>query len=174
MWTARCSYIKRLKSPMEYPRLLQTMYDTTLNHSTKQYEEEYRCLRPMDQSPNHLGLGRFAMERWAFSHPHVRPCDVMPSDDVLAEEYTTGNWTAGDLRRAPRKHPKTVGFQYYKTSFARLAGRLFEWNYLYGQEPPAKAWPWRWYRGFEKGAPQFLESCQQRVVVSAEETKVEE
>lgn len=139
------------------------MYDSTLNHSVKQYEEEYRCLRPIDHSPNHLGLGCFAMERWAFSHPQVRPCDFMPSDDVLADEWKTANWTAGDLRRSPRKHPKTVGFQYHKTSFARLAGRLFEWNYLYGKEPPAKAWPWRWYRGFEKGTPQLLESCPARI-----------
>jgi hypothetical protein len=160
----KSSYIKQLKPPTEYPQLLQSMYDNTVNHTTKRYDPQYRCLRPRDMSPNHIGLGRYALERWAFSHPDVTPCDILrPRKDFTDEEYIMGNWTPPGVRRAPRLSPTAIGLWSYKTSFARLEGRLFEWNYVYGMAPRNSSWVWNWYRGdFLRGTPGSLEICQNR------------
>jgi hypothetical protein len=156
------SYIKGLKAPTEYGQLLQSMYDNTVNHTTKRYEPQYRCLRPRDMSINHLGVGRYALERWAFSHPTVTPCDILRlKKDFTDLDYSMGNWTPPGLRRAPRLSPKAIGLWTYKTSFARLEGRLFEWNYIYGMAPANSSWVWDWYRGnYERGTPGAFEICQ--------------
>jgi hypothetical protein len=154
------SYIKGLKSPKKYGQLLQSMYDNTLNHTTKQYEPQYRCLRPNGDVPNELGLGRYAAERWAFSHPDIKPCDLLRMNGITPEAFDSGNWTPAPLRRAPRTPPKGMGLLYYHSSFSRLDGRLFEWKYLYGKAPANTSWVWNWYRGNEGGSEAYLEKCQ--------------
>lgn len=142
--------------------MLQSMYDNTLNHTTKGYSLEYRCLRPRHQSPNRIGSGRYALERWAFSHPDVKPCDNMRfAKDYAPLDLDSGNWTPAALFRAPRIPPNAIGLSNFKTSFDRLEGRLFEWNYLYGKAPANTSWVWRWYRGgYERGTKGAMEICQ--------------
>ena len=159
MWTARCSYIQGLHPPNNYSNMLEFMYDTTLNHSQLSHTK-YACLRPTKQSPNYLGLGRYAYERWPFSHPKVKPCDVVEREgDIDAGEFPQ-TWQP-NFRRAPHSKPKQVGIQFgpYKTSFARLAGRLFEWEFMYGLKPTNHSWIWKWYSGYEVGAPALLKNC---------------
>ena len=166
MWTARCSYIRGLYPPQHYAAKLQEMYDTTLNHSTLQYtSQDYVCLKPYHNAPNFWGLGRYAYERWPVSHPNVKPCEVLISVLPNAQKRP-------QLRKAPYESAKSVGITKgpYKSSFARLQGRLFEWNYIYGNNntttggggggvPPNNSWIWKWYRGYEEGTPGFLKQC---------------
>lgn len=135
------------------------MYDTTLNHSVLR-NTKYACLIPNTDAPNHLGLGRYALERWPFSHPDVKPCDVLPYGEGEVEPDFPQKWQPR-LQRAPHKKPRSIGIQYgpYKASFARLAGRLHEWEYVYGKIPENKSWIWKWYRGYEEGPKKYLERC---------------
>ena len=111
MWTARCSYIRRLHPPNNYSNVLEFMYLRVLSQS------KYACLRPINQSPNHLGLGRFAAERWSFSHPAVSPCDVVKHEGFVEPDFPQ-TWLP-DFKKAPRNKARRSGIQFYKTSFAR-------------------------------------------------------
>eukprot|EP00980_Cylindrotheca_fusiformis_P021385 scaffold8259_cov143-Cylindrotheca_fusiformis.AAC.3 len=174
MWTSTCSYIKGLKSPRVYPELMQAMYDNTLNHTTKQHEDQYRCLRPPVHHQNQLGIGRYAIERWAFSHPEIKPCDLIRLDNrIRPEQFDSGNWTPSPLRKAPRARPRGAGLLYYSSSFSRLEGRLFEWDYIYQKAPPNTSWVWKWYRGHEKGTPEFYERCNNGSFVPKVDTTIE-
>jgi hypothetical protein len=117
MWTARCSYIRRLHPPNSYSNIMEFMYRTTLNQS-ELFNSKYACLKPNNQSPNHLGLGHYALERWYSSHPDVRPCNVVHRVGQISPDFPQ-TW-APDLRRAPHEKPKQIGIQFgpYKTSFA--------------------------------------------------------
>lgn len=138
------------------------MYDTTLNHSTLRYSPEYVCLRPYNEAANFWGVGRYAFERWALSHPAVKPCEVLPigEGDVSYTEFPQ-TWTA-KLRRAPTSSAKKAGIETgpYKSTFARLKGRLFEWEQIYNETPPAHSWIWKFYKGYEDGTPLFQRKCQ--------------
>eukprot|EP00934_Nitzschia_sp_Nitz4_P001464 Nitzschia sp. Nitz4//scaffold422_size12231//2454//3710//NITZ4_008995-RA/size12231-processed-gene-0.2-mRNA-1//1//CDS//3329551572//1464//frame0 len=164
MWTARCSYIRRLIEPTDYPSRVQDMFDQTLNHSHRQNLHPNVCLKPPQQAPNLWGIGRYALEKWAFSHPFLKPCNVLSipegSDELFQDKP---NWKPR-LRKAPHTNAKTLGITGgpYKSSWARLTGRLFEWNYLYGNVPPANSWVWKFYKGYENGTEGFYRSCLQK------------
>ena len=161
MWTARCSYINGLYPPQNYSAKIQEMYDTTLNHSILQYSPAYVCLRPYEAAANFWGIGRYALERWALSHPFVKPCEVLPfgEREVSFTDFPQ-TWLA-KIRRAPYGSAKKAGIETgpYKSTFARLKGRLFEWQYIYNETPPTHSWIWKFYKGYEDGAPVFLEKC---------------
>lgn len=165
MWTAQCSYIRQLISPNEYPTQMQAMFDETLNHSTLQYSSDYACLRPYHDAPNFWGLGRYALERWALSHPHVKPCDVLPIGEGQVSWDEFPQLWKPKLRRAPRDNAKALGIQTgpYKSTWARLNGRLFEWQWMYHATPPNTSWVWKWYKGFEDGASGFQNMCQSKI-----------
>jgi hypothetical protein len=140
------------------------MYDTTLNNQSALSDTKYACLKPNRDSPNYLGLGRYALERWPFSHPHVNPCDVLPIGEGQVEpEFPQTSWIP-NLKRAPRDKAAAVGIKGgpYKASFARLAGRLFEWHFLYGKAPQNNSWVWKWYRGYEEGTNKWMEECREK------------
>jgi hypothetical protein len=161
MWTARCSYVRGLYPPQNYSAKIQEMYDTTLNHSILQHSPEFVCLRPYDTAANFWGIGRYALERWALSHPDVNPCEVLPfgEREVSYTEFPQ-TWVAKP-RKAPSSSAKKSGIESgpYKSTFARLKGRLFEWQYIYNKTPPANSWIWTFYKGYEDGAPMFQKKC---------------
>lgn len=173
MWTARCSYIRQLYPPTDYPARLQEMFDQTLNHSTLQYTSDYACLRPYHEAPNFWGLGRYALEKWPLSHPEVKPCDVLTvGEGQLSWEDFPQTWTP-KLQRAPHDNAKASGIQTgpYKSTWARLKGRLFEWKFVYQEEPSNSSWIWKWYKGYEEGTPGFMKQCQAKVVAFGETRK---
>lgn len=162
MWTAQCSYIRQLYPPQDYAMRLQQMYDTTLNHSVLQYSPQYVCLKPYDPAPNFWGLGRYAYERWALSHPKVKPCTSLPMAEGHVDPDEFPPLWQPKFRKAPQDSAKSMGIETgpYKSTFARLQGRLFEWEFLYNQTPPSYSWIWKFYKGYEQGAPMFLKKCQ--------------
>jgi len=76
MWTAHCSYVSQLLPPKVYVQANQVMLDDTLNNPNR---DDFSCLRPrVPEQHNHVGLQRYAPERWIFDHPNVNPCSVFP------------------------------------------------------------------------------------------------
>lgn len=160
MWTAHCSYIRKLISPRTYENAVLDMYSKTLNH-TLLGNTTYACIRPYQQSTRFLGLERFAMERWALNHPDVEPCDSQTKENIryLKREGKAASEFTPKLTPAPQKRAKTSGITRIVTSWERLEGRLFEWNYLYQKKPPKSSWVWRYYKGHEQGTKEFLTAC---------------
>jgi hypothetical protein len=88
MWTAECSYIRQLVPPQTYKSRRKDLIE--------RWYSEFDCLariRPKEGGARKLmwswnlsnplflqtvGLGRFALERWAMNHPSFRPCEVWP------------------------------------------------------------------------------------------------
>lgn len=154
MWSAKCSYVRNLYSPKSYATVIQRMYKETLLHPTLS-QEHYSCLRPIHLKDNHLGLGRYAYERWVWSHPDVVPADVIPMGHLNFTEFPP-QWRpmlSRSLKGSPKRMHLHKGFG--ESSFARLEGRLFEWNYIYQRAPQNNSWIWDYYRGFETGSPAF-------------------
>ena len=155
MWTAKCSYVRFLLPPKQYEVTMQRMYNETIFHPQKG-KTEYACLRPLSLEPNHLGLGRYAYERWVWSHPDVEPAEIVPYGKTFDFSKFPQEWSPV-LGRAAKAGPKWFGMGGGKfiSSFARLEGRLFEWEYLYHQKPSNSSWIWRYYQGFETGSAEF-------------------
>jgi hypothetical protein len=154
MWSAKCSYVRNLISPKDYATSMQRMYNETLLHASLG-PTRYSCLRPIHLKNNHLGLGRFAYERWVWSHPDVVPADVIPMRKINFTEFPPV-WKPAlsrALKGSPRRMSLHKGFG--ESSFARLEGRLFEWSYLYRKEPGNSSWIWDYYEGYETGTPSF-------------------
>jgi hypothetical protein len=161
MWSAHCSYIRNLLPPRTYETAVLDMHQDTLNH-TILGPTKYACIRPYKDSGLLLGLGRYAMERWAFNHPHVVPCDALTKKTMKkikeGGRFASSNFTP-ILTPAPQRGAKASGIAGVSTSWERLAGRLFEWNYLYQKKPPKFSWVWKYYKGYEKGTEKFLNAC---------------
>lgn len=154
MWSAKCSYVRNLLDPKLYGDALKRMYDDTLLHPTLG-PTVYGCLQPIHMNDNHLGLGRFAFERWVWSHPDVVPADVIPMGKIDFNKYPA-TWTPSlgrSLKGSPRRMHLHAGFG--DSNFARLEGRLFEWKYLYNRKPENTSWIWTYYEGYEKGSKAF-------------------
>jgi hypothetical protein len=160
MWTAKCSYVQHLLPPRDYEPAMRNMYQTTLQHPILG-ETKYACLNPRTSSTgtstpsneNHLGVGRYAYERWIWSHPRVQPAEVVPPGSWNFSNFPQ-SWKPR-LQKGPTTLPKRVGFAggLGGKSYSRLEGRLFEWGYLYPHERPSNSsWVWDFYQGYETGA----------------------
>lgn len=153
MWTAKCSYVRHLLPPNEYEPAMRDMYQTTLQHPTLgETSNMYACLNPRTSIENRLGVGRYAYERWIWSHPHLQPAEVVPPGSWNFAKFPQ-TWKP-QLQKGPMTLPNRVGFDgaWGGKSFSRLEGRLFEWNYLYPhQRPSNSSWVWDFYKGYETG-----------------------
>ena len=83
----------------------------------------------------HVGTWRYAGERWVYSHPEVQPCSSIGGTRVNKADPDFGPRLVKEPRPANVKFTN-LKLHHYRTSFARLSGRLFEWRYLYRKEPP--------------------------------------
>ena len=137
MWSAKCDYIRQLLPPNRYEDSVRQMLNESVLHPTLN-KTKYACLSPYNPikvekenktySELFWGLGRFSAERWALNHPLLKPCDCV-SKRQRSFEYK--DWTPS-LYDAPQSKSKREGIGNYKTSWERLHGRLFEWEWLYG------------------------------------------
>jgi len=66
MWTARCSYIRKLDRPDEFEQRMDDLMDNALHHT----EEE--VLKP--SVGQFVGSDRYAIDHWVTSHPSARLC----------------------------------------------------------------------------------------------------
>jgi IS1 family transposase len=156
MWSAHCSYVRKLLAPKIYSASMQSMYDETLFHPNK--TSTFGCLHPKGKEENHLGLNRFAPERWIFDHPDVLPCDILPFSLKEAPADFPQEWTP-KLRRPEEMIFEGDRGRQRQTSYARLVGRLYQWQYLYGKAPKNTSWIWNAYKGKEDGAPEWISKC---------------
>ena len=153
MWTAKCSYVRHLLPPIHYESAMRRMYKETIFHPEKR-KTDYACLKPLSMKKNHLGLGRYAYERWVWSHPDVEPAVVLPQGEDFDFNKLPQEWNPR-LVRAATLWPRWLDWGISLSSFARLEGRLIEWEHLYHKYPRNSSWIWRYYEDFESGSPEF-------------------
>jgi hypothetical protein len=160
MWTAKCSYIRNLLEPRQYKHAVLSMHKDVLNH-TILGPTKYACIRPYNHESRFLGVDRFAMERWAFNHPDVQPCDALSKKESQIKKRGKDPITnfKPQLTPSPQRRAITSGIRRIVTSWERLSGRLFEWDFLYQKLPSKSSWVWKYYKGFKLGDDQFLNNC---------------
>jgi hypothetical protein len=107
-------------------------------------EDNSPLLPSSECGDNALSIGRFAMEHWVFSHPHVQPCQTLGKDLSYAKVRAMEPW--GWTPQLGKKIPNTKFYGIFKEPWFQQEGRLYEYNYLYGEEPPKKSWFWHIYR----------------------------
>eukprot|EP00438_Fugacium_kawagutii_P023975 Skav204020 [mRNA] locus=scaffold229:34736:35791:+ [translate_table: standard] len=151
MWTARCDYVSKLLDPLLFPLKMQRWKDQTgpkleiwqgLNCTVKKATTRQSC----------LGLGRYALEHWLYSHPDVLPCDLDPSINWM---WGPPNSSQAQAMMAFIKKPKVLqpaprfDLATYKDFGSRcckfglnMGQRLDEYEFLYQLRPPPTWWGW--------------------------------
>ena len=156
MWTAKCSYVKELYEPLKYAQAMEEMYNNTLRHPILG-NTTYACMQPSTWRGTHVGTGRYTSERWVYSHPDVTPCSSL---GFVTVGKATTDFTPR-LLREPRHnaHQSSLTNHRFQNAFARLEGRLFEWDYLYGKKPPEDSWIWNYYKDYQTGTEEYFREC---------------
>jgi hypothetical protein len=145
MWTAHCSYIKKLHPPVEYKDRREEFFAYI-------YSPENTKVPPPKENggPNDafLARGRYSMEHWAHGHPNVLPCDVYPG-------YYTWEYPGLPDRKIPWKPKLHFGARYPLPEFdikQQAAhdpwfcgnGIFAEFDFFFHQVPPPNSWMWKY------------------------------
>lgn len=166
MWAAKCAYVKDLAPLPKYE--METKY--AVQSIRRRVRKGQLTTKRYIDKDHSRGMGRYANEFWACSHPGVVPSDVAArlqhSFWLKKEDY---NYPASIFRfsMAPRK---TMGFFTGKGGkvIARdkeariresffLGGQLIKWFRVYKQHPPPNSWVWKMY----PDGQMWKEACQQ-------------
>jgi hypothetical protein len=169
IWTAKCSYVRKLLPPTGFDTRMGRLFNKTrellkegrLVNGVYPYSEKKEMSDPVKGL---FGVERFALEHWVGSHPDLQPCDVSGSQagDVSAWTANGRNesefvWSMAPhrpllpepaywwaLRRSRINYVLTDRERRMREYFL-LPGFLHKWIYLYNATPPASSWVWSWY-----------------------------
>lgn len=141
MWTAQCSYVKNLVSPLEYePKRRALCQSTELDRRMKDHADKNpfcpssnNAINDDDNDPGKLamyGFSRYSAERWITSHPSLVPCSLFPGNIGSCRSC---DWEE-NLSVARRKRPKFT-FYHWQT----LAVLLAEYELMYSKQAPTRA-----------------------------------
>jgi hypothetical protein len=154
MFTAKCSYIKKLLPPEEFERRMEDAIGLTLLARLRTNVKSTL----FDDRPDRFGLDRYSVDHWVGSHPSIRPCDL--SSDHDWEHWLTADRNDADFRwsmapRPPLSSPFDMNFAVTNQTLARendrirevffLAGHLIQWYTLYHEAPGTESWVWSWF-----------------------------
>lgn len=142
MFVAHCSYVRHLIPPVKFHDAMLSMYNMIESNIYLKLKYRYR------KRPSWMGLHRYAMEQWIHSHPANKPCDVLREDWTAGYKRLpdTTEWVP-DLRKAPSfswDHLSNHGRDFASTWYD-VPGRLFAYQYLYGEQPGLDWWGWEFY-----------------------------
>lgn len=101
MWTAECEYIRQLVPPKEYIHkrevLMQSLYEQNdclnQNPDATMAETSWKWNLSDPLFLRNVGLGRYALERWALNHPSMIPCEIWPR--IITQLWDDSNMTLG-------------------------------------------------------------------------------
>lgn len=150
MWTARCGYIKELLSPGDFPE----QQEQTIAQLLWLRHRGALASRYFEDRLDRFGLDRYGMEHWIGSHPHIKPCDMAPSNllDFLRGKANESAyaWGMGPRQEYPPcdTPPDSVLTLLQSSPSASrselfyLPGRLRMWYSLYQTLPAPDSWVW--------------------------------
>jgi len=193
MWTAKCSYIRRLISP-----LTNGEYTKRKEASIKQFLllRLWGVLHATLDTDNveHYGLDRYQWEHW-ITHPSIQPCElhttnVTPlillgkdpkgrtiSDTTKSEYYDWGmaprriKANLGGLRNARIRLENNPDAQF--TEYYYMAGNLLKWFALYKEDgiPHHDSWIWNSFLGADRWKELVMKHGTKAIDVMVEESK---
>jgi hypothetical protein len=169
MWTAKCSYVRKLLPPTGFDTRMGGLFNKTrelikngrLANGVYPYSEKKGMSDPVKRL---FGVEHFALEHWVGSHPDLQPCDVSGNHAGDLNASTANGRNENDFvwSMAPH-HPLLDGPSYWwalrqskintvltdkerrMREYFLLPGFLHKWIYLYNETPPASSWVWSWY-----------------------------
>jgi hypothetical protein len=145
MWTAQCSFVKSLVAPVRWVAARTALY----KHVITTTPDEFPCLTKFlaeriddqgyfnltDKEHNKLGLGRYAMETWIFSHPDANACIVLGERRLMSFSGGLEPWDP-DLQPVRGNNTEPLKFTGFASEpWFHLKGRLLEMSYHYGSQP---------------------------------------
>jgi hypothetical protein len=139
MFLADCTYVCKLIPPKRFVIRKAQVYQEAQNDSN------FVGMMPAYQfgRKSWVGLGRYAMEHWIYSHPSVRPCDVYRDGAFSYERPPRSIDWVPSRRPAPAYTRSEVAMEFHP--WFLLPGRLYEWRKLYSVAPPDDSWVWKFY-----------------------------
>ena len=163
MWTAKCSYVKKLLPPLdgrEYDKLKEK---SIINFLKYRLWGQLRTTL-MEDRVDYFGLGRYRLEHWIGSHPSIQPCEVhnvkvdlgsMITGRVTPDDY---DWGIGprrenvtdEIHEARRRLDGDKDAQFLEYYY--LPGNLIKWFTLYGSGgvPADNSWQWKFFPGGDR------------------------
>lgn len=149
MFVAECDYVQKLIPPNRFAEAKETAITKARSLTWEQLgfpAKPRRSRLYQFERDSWVGVKRYAMEHWVYSHPSVRPCDVYHFEFKYSRFRPPANWDTllpdrqlaplGDenLRMSKKFHPWFL-----------LPGRLYEYRELYSQVPPNTSWVYSQY-----------------------------
>ncbi|KAL7468423.1 hypothetical protein ACHAXS_008662 [Conticribra weissflogii] len=156
MWTAKCSYIQKLLSPVEGGEYERLKRESVLKFFKLRLWGHLDSTL-LEDRVDYFGLGRYRLEHWVASHPSIQPCELHKKN-VTFENMTQGKvnpnydyeWSMGEPRQnvipeivdEQRKLSRNKEAQFREYFF--MPGHLLKWFYLYGKDgvPSKDSWIW--------------------------------
>ena len=149
MWLARCDYVVKLIEPRLFTVLMDAMH-AKLSSSSSSEQRSWLSKAQQQQlwiKAYTTGTKRFAQEHWIHSHPTVRPCDLYPHQDFVWGYKNVPNYDNFTAQIA--MGPRFATLEQYRRGDVRkifpglfVPERLYEYQFLYNQEPPDSWWGW--------------------------------
>ena len=135
MWSAQCSYVKKLISPYEIEQKFELAFQTLPEEvEMKLYDEKIARFS--------LGRDRYAAEQFVSNHPDLIPCtndwSEDPNGDFEKFVIKSGNLTLLQSMTED-KNPDHLKEWYL------LPGILWRYYVLYNELPSSDSWVWRHY-----------------------------
>jgi hypothetical protein len=143
MFVAKCTYVRKLIPPHDFAAAKQHVLSTMLTSSSSSSSDYYRLGgKPWAMERiSWMGIGRYAMEHWICSHPHVVPMQVYPNERFSYNmKHISRQWKP--IIRMPSLAKKDKRFmEETLPPWFHLPGKLYEWQHLYnGTVPPSDSW----------------------------------
>ena len=168
MYTARCDYVRKLKTPDTYHDAVTEVVKDLLLMSVRNQIVLNHMFSPM---PSSLGIDRYTNEMWIGSHPSLEPCSVSPDKHaweywLRADRNVTQEFTFVPAPRVPMENQRgAVSSAEAARNIYLLAGQVLRWDRLYGEVPANDSWVWTHFPDGEK----WLKAVQQHGATMAVE-----
>ena len=141
MWTAKCSYVKKLMNPF---------------HVEERYIAAYGA-KPASMTTLlfrygafSIPKGRYVAEMFIGTHPDIVPCGI--TEDNKGNESSTTSWSMmpqdkfpANLNKQHKHYGKIVSGHKHRTEWFLLPGLLWRSYFIYDTIPPADSWVWSYY-----------------------------
>jgi hypothetical protein len=155
-FVSRCDYIIKLLPPVDFEPAMQRLMQTVLrNHTTTTSDYLLLFNTTTESSMMHreswTGLGRYASEHWAHSHPHVVPCDMSQRLKVFFRPQPPPlNWKLYPRPALDKRKRNMPQLDFSSNGFFGIAGQVYKWYFLYDEVAPPDSWVWARLQGGEE------------------------
>jgi hypothetical protein len=175
MWTAQCSYIRKLKAPLHFDDDMDRVADHLLQLQ-QQHQLGFHLYNISDEDK--LCRGRYSAECWIGSHPDLKPCELSDTANLIVWMMQGRSHEPFQFSMSPTTPIHGPWFQLNSTIKKQvlrdpamrkregflLPGNIIKWYLLYNQLPPPSSWVWKWFpdapywqEGIRKHGPRVVE-----------------